>query len=59
VFLISDYYLLNPVMHKYINIQYWCVDGKNRIDVVRLRNGGKTSFSEYMGLLFVIINGWK
>ena len=26
-------------------IQYWCIDGKYRIDVARLRNGGKTSLS--------------
>jgi len=29
-----------------LNIQYWCIDGKYRIYVARLRNGGKTSFSE-------------
>ena len=27
-------------------IQYWCIDGKYRIYVARLRNWGKTSFSE-------------
>jgi hypothetical protein len=27
-----------------INIQYWCIDGKYRIYVARLRNGEKTSF---------------
>jgi hypothetical protein len=27
-----------------IHIQYWCIDGKYRIYVARLRNGGKTSF---------------
>jgi hypothetical protein len=25
-------------------IQYWCIDGKYRIFVARLRHGGKTSF---------------
>jgi hypothetical protein len=29
-----------------IYIQYWCIDGKYRIYVARLRNGGKTRFSE-------------
>jgi hypothetical protein len=36
-------------MHNYslkINIQYWCIDGKYRIDVVRLKNGGKANSSE-------------
>jgi hypothetical protein len=28
-----------------VNIQYWCIDGKYRIDGVRLRNGGKASSS--------------
>ena len=28
------------------NIQYCCIDGKYRIDVGRLRKGGKMSFSE-------------
>ena len=28
----------------YIHIQYWCIDGKYRIDVARLRNGGETNF---------------
>jgi hypothetical protein len=28
--------------------QYWCIDGKYRIYVARLRNGGKMSFSEYV-----------
>jgi len=27
-----------------IHIQYWCIDGKYRIYVARLRNGGKMSF---------------
>jgi hypothetical protein len=26
---------------KTINIQYWCIDGRYRIYVARLRNGGK------------------
>ena len=29
-----------------IQIQYWCIDGKDRIYVARRRNGKKTSFSE-------------
>jgi hypothetical protein len=33
-----------------IYIQYWCIDGKYRIYVTRLRNGGKTSFSEFFHL---------
>ena len=28
------------------HIQYWCIDGKYQIYVARLRNWGKTSFSE-------------
>jgi len=28
------------------NIQYWCINGKCRIYVARLRNEEKTSFSE-------------
>jgi len=28
-------------------MQYYCIDGKYRIDVARLRNGGKTRFIEY------------
>ena len=27
-------------------IQYWCIDGKYRMYVARLRNGEKTSISE-------------
>jgi hypothetical protein len=30
-----------------IYIQYWCIDGKYRIYVARLRNGGMTSISEF------------
>jgi len=30
-----------------IHIQYCCIDGKYRMYVARLRNGRKTSFSEY------------
>ena len=30
-----------PQFILYTNIQYWCIDGKNRIYVARLRNGGK------------------
>ena len=26
-----------------LNIQYWCIDGKYRIYVARLRNGEKTN----------------
>ena len=29
-----------------IQIQYWCIDGKDRIYVARRRNEKKTSFSE-------------
>jgi hypothetical protein len=29
-----------------INIQYWCIDGKYRIYVARLRNGRKTNFNK-------------
>jgi hypothetical protein len=29
---------------RHINIQYWCIDGKHRIYVARLRNWGKTNF---------------
>jgi hypothetical protein len=45
-----------------IQIQYWCIDGKDRMYVARRRNGKKTSFSENLlrykwGLhyLFIII----
>jgi hypothetical protein len=30
----------------YTLIKYWCIGGKYRIDVARLRNGGKTSLGE-------------
>jgi hypothetical protein len=35
--------------HKHIRIyiQYWCIDGKYRIYVARLRNGERRAFSEY------------
>ena len=33
-------------VHFLLNIQYWCIDGKYRIYVAKLSNGGKTSFSE-------------
>ena len=33
--------LCNQIQYIYNN---WCIDGKYRIYVVRLRNGGKTSF---------------
>ena len=29
-------------------MQYWCIDGKDTIYVARLRNKGKTSFSEFL-----------
>ena len=28
-------------------MQYWCIDGKYRIYVARLRNGERPAFSEY------------
>jgi hypothetical protein len=37
---------LPQVKGEIINIQYWCIDGKYRIYVARLRNRGKMSFSE-------------
>jgi len=37
-------YTISDVL--YTRIQYWCIDGKYRIYVARLRNGGNTSFWE-------------
>jgi hypothetical protein len=34
--------------NKHMDIQYWCIDGKYTIDVARLRNGERTSFSEFL-----------
>ena len=36
-----------------VNIQYWCIDGKYRIYVARIRNGGKTSFIANLSIRFV------
>jgi len=38
--------MLRSFFSLWIHIQYWCIDGKYRIYVARLRNGGKTSFVE-------------
>ena len=41
-----DNIVIKLLIYIYIYIQYWCIDRKYRIYVMRLRNGGKTSFSE-------------
>ena len=40
----SNYYTITATTAPFslsVNIQYWCIDGKYRIYVARLRNGGK------------------
>jgi hypothetical protein len=50
---INSHHKINMFLNNFIKdainklyIQYWCIDGKYRIYVARLRNEGKTSFSE-------------
>jgi hypothetical protein len=50
---------MSPPANNWRYIQYWCIDGKYRIYVARLRNRGKTSFMTRVWLNSYIRIMWK
>jgi hypothetical protein len=53
VYTLHRVWYMYPQFILYTNIQYWCIDGKNRIYVARLRNGGKDELLASLSIRFV------